>query len=72
MGDRGFYSYLKLNRYFSELNTKLDNIETQSKKFENKVKLLDLNGLDLDYLDEIARKELGLLKPEEKCFVITY
>ena len=69
-GDRGLFAFIKLNH---EIDAKRANLELLVKKrldLEKKVKLMHPTTMDKDMLDEMARKELGLMAKDEKVIVL--
>ncbi len=59
-GERGIFAYQRLSK---ELQTKreiLNKLSAEKAQLENKVKLISKDKVDLDMLDELARKKLGL------------
>ena len=70
-GQRGFIAFLRLNKDIKEKVIELSSLEKERQSIENKVKLLYPNTLDIDMLDEIARREMGLIAKEEKVIILT-
>lgn len=70
-GQRGFIAFLKLSKDIKSRSLELSNLEKERLTIENKVKLLYPNSLDLDMLDEIARREMGLIDSQEKVIILT-
>lgn len=70
-GQRGFLAYLHLNKQIKEKSLELNSLEKERQTIENKVKLLYPNNPDLDMLDEIARREMGLITSDEKVIILT-
>ncbi len=70
-GQRGFIAFLKLSKDIKSKSLELTSLEKERLVIENKVKLLYPNSLDLDMLDEIARREMGLIDSKEKVIVLT-
>ncbi|MFT6559628.1 MULTISPECIES: FtsB family cell division protein [Sneathiella] len=64
-GDRGLFSYLKLQMEIQKAEAEFQITELEKEKLENRVKLLDPENLDLDMLEERAREVLGLAHPDE-------
>lgn len=71
-GNRGVLSYFHLKESLQERKKYLAELVIQRKKIEKKTILLNPNNVDLDFLDELARKELGLINKNEKCFILKY
>ena len=64
-GQRGIISYFKLKKINTIYSKELNNLEYQNIALEDKVRRLQPNTLDLDYLEERLRKNIGLLKNNE-------
>ena len=69
-GNRGLLSYFNLRKSLQEEKEYLADLIAQRKQIERKTILLNPNNIDLDFLDELARKELGLINKNEKCFLL--
>ena len=67
-GDRGVIRYLGLQQEIKEANARSDELQQQKTQLEQKVKLLSDKSLDLDMLEEQARKNYKLVDEDE--FVI--
>jgi cell division protein FtsB len=68
VGNRGLLAYFKLSESFAESVKKLDELKAQRLEIEHKVNLLK-SSIDLDMLDQEARRVLGVAMPDEKVFV---
>lgn len=64
-GDRGLFSYIKKTKELANLENEYAKISQTNKKLEEKIKLLDTNSLNLDYLDEISRRLTGMSQENE-------
>lgn len=64
-GDRGVLISFKLSEELQEKTKRLEEITKEKMLLEQKVHLLSPDSLDLDLLDEIARKKLGLVGKDE-------
>ena len=64
-GQRGIISYFKLKKINTIHSKELNNLEYQNIALEDKIRRLQPNTLDLDYLEERLRKNIGLLKNKE-------
>ena len=64
-GQRGIISYIKLKKINTIYSKELNNLEYQNIALEDKIRGLQPNTLDLDYLEERLRKNIGLLKNNE-------
>lgn len=68
-GKRGLVAMLKINQEI-EAKTKLINeLRKKRKNLEHKIELVML--YDEDFIDELARKHLGLIGPNEKVILLT-
>jgi hypothetical protein len=67
-GQRGYIKYSALENVFQIKVQEFGEIRAKRVLLENKTSLLHRNSLDIDALDEYARKSLGLAKANE--FVI--
>lgn len=64
-GRRGLISMVQLRGQIAQAGSKLDLIRAQRISLENQVRLLSAHSLDLDMLDEKARKILDVAAPNE-------
>lgn len=67
-GDRGFVRYIQLTEEVSDARLISKKYAAEKAEWEEKVKLLSSDSLDLDMLDERARVVLNMVGPKE--FVI--
>jgi cell division protein FtsB len=67
-GDRGILAYFKLNQKIEKSLAELESARLERLEFEHKVNLLRPQSLDIDALDELARKTLGVSNPNEQVF----
>jgi len=66
VGDRGFLALIQTKRDLELVEIKLSSLEKIKKDFEQKNSLLNsAKGIDLDLLDEQARRMLLLVKSDE-------
>ena len=70
-GERGLMAFIRLKSVIEEQNKSLEALKTERIHLENIVNGLNPKTLDLDMLDEIARRELGLIAPDEKMIVLS-
>ena len=68
-GSRGLLALIDLNKQVNEAKSELDVVSSDRLKLENKVKLLWEEALDLDMLDEQARRLLGYVAEDETVYV---
>tara|TARA_B100001778_G_C18566825_1_gene620545 strand:+ start:1268 stop:1579 length:312 start_codon:yes stop_codon:yes gene_type:complete len=64
-GDRGILQYFKLKNLNHTYHYEYSKLEDQNNKYLNKIKRLQPNTIDLDYLDETYRKVTGFSKNNE-------
>lgn len=64
-GERGLFVLMKEQRRLEALNKELDTVSAERKGLEHKVQLMGSNSLDLDLLDEQARRYLGKVDKDE-------
>lgn len=64
-GNNGLFAMIQLNNKLVEAQARLDEIKFERLKLQHKVSMLSPESLDLDLLDEEARKNLGYAKPNE-------
>ena len=69
-GDRGLYSYFREQREHQLLEQELSALSDQRQALETRVSRLRNDSLDLDLLDEQARRMLGLMAEEEKMILL--
>ncbi len=68
-GNRGMLAYLRLHNNIESIAKEADTLKAERIELEHKVNLLK-SSIDLDMLDEQARKVLGLAKEGENVFVV--
>ena len=64
-GDRGIISYFKIKNQYSEHVNIFVDLSKKNNFLSDRIKRLKSNTLDLDFLDEKARKKLGYLESDE-------
>ena len=64
-GNRGIRAYFQLQKNIDTEMSTLDKLMEQRVYLEQQNKLVGDKSLDLDKLDELSRKNLGVAKPEE-------
>ncbi|MFL2543103.1 MAG: septum formation initiator family protein [Alphaproteobacteria bacterium] len=69
-GQRGLLKYFYLTKQSEEYNHTLANLKTENNYYIDLTKRLQPNTLDLDYLDEQARKKLGLIDKNEIVIIL--
>ncbi len=69
-GQRGILKYLYLTKQNQEYNQILANLTTESEYYNNRIKRLQPNTVDLDFLDEQVRNKLGLIDKNEIVIIL--
>ncbi|MDE3038312.1 MAG: septum formation initiator family protein [Pseudomonadota bacterium] len=69
-GERGLLALFTESRRLAALTTELAAVQAERAALERKDKLLSDDSLDLDLLDEQARRELGLAGKDEKVYIL--
>lgn len=69
-GERGLYAYFKQSRNLEVSQSELTRLTEQRMELEKRVKLLSTDSLDLDLLDEEARRMLGSAKKNEVVVLV--
>lgn len=64
-GDYGLFRRIEVNAQADQLQRQLDQLQGQVAQLENLTHRLSDDYLDLDLLDEQARKTLGLVRADE-------
>ena len=64
-GQKGYIKYLEVHDVFENKVRDVERLEAQRVLLESKNSLFSLNALDLDALDEYARKALGIARKGE-------
>ena len=64
-GPRSIFSYFKLKNLNISYSEQLNNLNEQNNFFIDRIKRLQPNTLDLDYLEEKLRKNTGFSKKNE-------
>lgn len=67
-GERGLLAYVQLKGEISENKQELTELQTEKERLANHVVGLRSESLDLDLLEEIARKDLGYSKKDEVVY----
>ena len=68
-GQRGILKYFYLSKQNQEFNQTLKLLQDKNKYYVDRSARLKPNTVDLDFLDERARKKLGLIDKNEKVIV---
>jgi cell division protein FtsB len=69
-GDRGVLTFISLNKELERLQNELDVSRAERLKLEHRVGLLRSTSLDLDLLDEQARRYLGYAATGERVYFL--
>ena len=69
VGNRGLLNYFTLQQKLPIIKDELNKLIAERESLDVKIKLLDINNVDIDFLDELARKDLGLIGKNEKCYI---
>ena len=69
-GQRGLLKYLFLTKQAHQYDNTLANLQNNNDYYLDRTKRLKPNTLDLDYLDEQARKKLGLIDKNEIVIIL--
>lgn len=69
-GERGLFAYFHLKKVFKEHLSTAKTLTDTRVKLEATIKYLHPNSINYDFLDELARKELGLASPDEKIIYL--
>ena len=64
-GQRGLLQYFYLSKQNQEYNERLSQLTSENQYLSNRIKKLQPNTVDLDFLDEQVRKKLGLIDKNE-------
>jgi cell division protein FtsB len=69
-GDLGIYSTEKLDRYEAKLQAQLDDLTRTHDTLDHRVKLLRDGSIEKDMLDEEARRQLNVARPDEVTILL--
>ncbi len=69
-GDRGVFAYFKLRKNLTQAEETLAQLRSERSRLEEDAKYLNPKTMNIDYLDEIARKNLGLIGQDEKVIYL--
>ena len=69
-GQRGLLQYFYLSKQNQEYNEILAKLTSENQYIGNRIKKLQPNTLDLDFLDEQVRKKLGLIDKNEIVIIL--
>ena len=69
-GQRGLLQYFYLSKQNQEYNETLVRLTSENQYLNNRIKKLQPNTVDLDFLDEQVRKKLGLIDKNEIVIIL--
>ena len=69
-GQRGLLQYFYLSKQNQEYNETLAQLTSENQYLNNRIKKLQPNTVDLDFLDEQVRKKLGLIDKNEIVIIL--
>ena len=69
-GQRGLLQYFYLSKQNQEYNETLFQLTSENQYMSNRIKKLQPNTLDLDFLDEQVRKKLGFIEKNEIVIIL--
>ena len=69
-GQRGLLEYFYLSKQNQEYTQKLNKLTSENDYFSDRIKRLQPNTVDLDFLDEQVRKKLGLIDKNEIVIIL--
>ena len=69
-GQRGLIQYLHLTKIADDNNQTLANLKRENNFYIDRTMRLQTNSVDLDFLDEQVRKNLGLIDKNEIVIIL--
>jgi cell division protein FtsB len=69
-GQRGLLQYFYLSKQNQEYNETIAQLTSENQYMSNRIKKLQPNSIDLDFLDEQVRKKLGLIDKNEIVIIL--
>ena len=69
-GQRGLLKYFYLINQNSENTDILNNLKSDTEYYSDRIKRLQPNTVDLDFLDEQVRKKLGFIDENEMVIIL--
>jgi cell division protein FtsB len=70
MGSNGLWSLGNYRHLKATRMVELDRLAAERTRLTNHIKLLDPSGVDADLADEMIRRDLGMVRPDE--IIISY
>ena len=65
IGPTGLYAYSDYSRSIAEKKMRLAALKEREAKLQNRIDLVDPDNADPDIVEELVRKELGAIHPDE-------
>ena len=69
-GQKGLLQFIYLTKKNQEYTQTIANLTIQNEYFNDRIKRLQPNTVDLDFLDEQVRKKLGLIDKNEIVIIL--
>jgi len=69
-GDRGLKNWLQSKEIYAQRVADLERIKNNNQDLRGRIERLQLSTLDLDYLEERARADLGMVAPDESVIFV--
>ena len=69
-GEQGLAQWAKLQKKEDALQQKLASLKVEKLEIQSRIERLSPETLDLDYIEEIARKRLAYVKKDEVIIVV--
>ena len=69
-GQRGLFKYFYLTKQNSSYNFTLADLKVKNDYYSDRIKRLQPNTVDLDFLDEQIRKKLGFVDKNELVIIL--
>jgi cell division protein FtsB len=69
-GQRGLLKYFYLTKKNIEYNETFANLKNKNEYYSDRIKRLQTNTVDLDFLDEQVRKKLGFIDKNEMVVIL--
>jgi cell division protein FtsB len=70
-GDRGIGNWMELRAKVAERSQALDQLREDNAMQLDRINRLRTETLDIDFLDELARQQLGLVHPSDRIILQT-
>lgn len=66
---KGFIEYLKLRNKYRHTAAELEYISTENQKLRSRLEVMNPKMVNMDYLEELARKEFGYTEKSETLVI---